>query len=45
MMESLVGYPDELLLLLVIVVFAQFVIRLISPKTKIGKQAVPEQDD
>jgi hypothetical protein len=34
MMESLAGYPNELLLLLVIIIIAQFVVRLIAPKTK-----------
>jgi hypothetical protein len=38
MMESLVGYPNELLILLVIIIIAQFIIRLITSKIKIRKE-------
>jgi hypothetical protein len=34
MMETLVGYPNELLVLLVIIIIAQFVVRLIAPKIR-----------
>jgi hypothetical protein len=33
-MDSLVGYPKELLALLVIIIIAQFVVRLITPKIR-----------